>query len=92
MLAGLDQADGAHQPFRRNILVLQAKTEFGGLRLRANEAEERDVLAFEHALDDLEVERVAVRHDEVERAGRGVVDDPGGLFLDGHAAKRHLRP
>jgi len=82
MLAGLEKADGANQAFRRNSSLLKAKAEFRGLRFRADQAEKRDVLSLEHALHDLEIERVAVGHDEIERAGRRFVDHPGWLFLN----------
>jgi len=60
----------------------QAGAELGRFGLRPDQAEESEIPAPQDALDDLEIERVAVRHHEVVRAARRFVDHPGGFFLD----------
>src|SRR5687768_15525506 len=91
MLAALEKADGAHE--RRGIQAFRAqpRAKLGGLGLRADQAEEEGIATAQHALDDLEVKRVAVRHHEVKRTRRRLVYHPRGLFFDEHTGPRHLR-
>src|SRR5262245_43684611 len=87
MLSRLEQADRRNEPRCVDAVRAKPQSQLRRLGFGPDHAHEAGVAAPQGAFHDLEVERMAVRHDEVERAGWRVVHGQRRLVVDDHTRR-----